>query len=493
MTGAAGQRTQGFYWTMLIGMQVCVFMCTFDSGVVNLALPVIRGQLNLTLSEVKWVVICYTGAAAMALPLSAWLGRRFGVRRMYLTGVALFSAASGSCGLVDGLPALLVLRVVAAMGVSLILSLNQVIILRVFPREMHGRALGVAGSTFALGLLAGLGAGGVLIHYGSWRTIFIISFPIGLAGLAWNTATTKKAGLRRDPDPSPVFDWAGLLWMAAGFASLSWILNYWMGKNDDIPVYYALPTTAAGLAAAAMWLRHEFSHKETFLHLSLLRIRPLGYNFLNGFSVRVLMGITNFIIPFYLQNVLMLSPASAGLVLVTGAVSMGVLGPFAGAMSDRRGMQKTIALGLTFMGVGLAGYAFLPSTAPDGQHAPLVAAIAAIQALIGCGSTFFGAANTNSSLHSVERDRQASISGLLSVNLMAGAALGSMLGGEFFQLLGGVRHAAKGAGTALLFPPHAFSWLFGFCAIWMSGLVLYAWKQPETIPPANSPQKEASR
>ena len=493
MADAGGHREAGFYWTMLIGMQVCVFMCTFDSGVVNLALPVIREQLHLTLSEVKWVAICYTGTAAMALPLSSWLGRRFGMRRMYLAGVVLFGAASGSCGLVETLPALLALRVVAALGGSLILSLNKVIVLRVFPREMHGRALGVAGTTFALGILAGLGAGGVLIHYWSWRSIFLISFPIGLIGLAWNTVMTRKAGLRNEPDPSLAFDWRGLLWMAAGFGSLSWMLNHWMGRTGDVPLFSALLLTAAGLAAVVLWVRHELSREETFLHLSLLRIHPLGYNFLNGFSVRIMMGVTNFIIPFYLQNVLMLSPAYAGLVLVTGAVSMGILGPFAGAMSDRRGMQKTVALGLTFMGAGLAGYALLPSAAPVGMHGRLVAAIAVIQGLIGCGSTFFSAGNTNSILHSVGRAQQAPVSGLLSVNLMAGAALGSIFGGEFFQFIGGIGHAARGGESVLLFPPHAFSWLFGLCAVWMAGLVLYAWRQPETIPPLDKPQKGASQ
>lgn len=479
MASETGERTKSFYWIMLIGMQLCVFMCTFDSGVVNLALPVIREQLNLTLSEVKWIAICYTATAAMTLPLSAWLGRKFGMRRMYLAGIVLFGAASGSCGLVHGLPWLLVLRVTAAIGGSLILSLNKVIVLRVFPREMHGRALGVAGTTFALGILAGLGAGGILIHLWSWRSIFLISFPIGLAGLIWNIVMTQKAQLKHEPEPTLSFDWKGLLWMAGGFGSLVWIVNHWVGHVGNIPVFYALLLTGAGLVVIGMWLRHEFSREETFLHLSLLRIRPLGYNFSNGFSVRILMGVTNFIIPFYLQNVLMLTPAKAGMVLVSGAISMGIIGPFAGAMSDRRGMQKTIALGLTFMGLGLLGYMLLPSTVADRDHLYFIVAIAAIQAVIGCGSTFFSAANTNSSLHSVQRAHQAAISGLLSVNLMAGSALGSMLGGEFFQLIGGIQHAATGNNTTLIFPPHAFTWLFGCCAIWMLGLICYAWKRPE--------------
>jgi MFS family permease len=472
-----------FYWTMLIGMQVCVFMCTFDAGVVNLALPVMRTALGLTVSQIKWVAICYTATAALALPLAAWLGRRFGIRRMFLTGIVLFSLASGSCGLARNLPSLLALRITAALGGSLILSLNKVIVLRAFPRSMHGRALGVAGTTFALGILAGLGAGGILIHLWSWRSIFLISFPIGLLALPWNYSMTRRSGMKHDPTPGLTFDWQGMLWMAAGFGSVVWMVNHWLSHSRG-PILFSLTMTLAGVALTALWLRHEFTREETFLHLHLLRIRPIGYNFTNGFSIRILMGITNFIIPFYLQNVLLLTPAKAGLILASGAVSMGIIGPFAGGMSDRKGMQKTIALGLTLMTLGLTGYSFLPSTVDSQRHWIYILAIIGTQAMIGCGSTFFSAANTNSCLHSVKHDLQASIAGLLSVNLMAGSALGSTLGGEFFNLIGGIEHAKTASGAAMLiFPAHAFAWLFGCCTIWMLLLTLYAWKRPEDMAP----------
>ncbi len=483
-----------FYWTMLIGLQICVFMCTFDSGVVNLALPVIREQLHLTLSEVKWVAICYTATAALTLPVSAWLGRRFGIQRMFLTGVVIFTLASGSCGLAWDLPSLITLRIIAAMGASLILSLNKVIVLRVFPRAMHGRALGFAGTTFALGILSGLGVGGILIHLWSWRSIFLISFPIGLIGLIWNSIMIKRSGIKSDASAGLVFDWQGMLWMGAGFGALVWIVNHWLSNSDD-PLLQSLATTLIGIIVIAGWLRHELSREESFLHLGLLRNTPLGYNFMNGFSVRILMGVTNFIIPFYLQSVLLLTPAKAGLVLASGAISMGIIGPFAGAMSDRRGMQKTIALGLALMTLGIIGYISLPTSVDNPATRKLfIIGIIGLQALIGCGSTFFSAANTNSCLHSISHDHQASIAGLLSVNLMAGSALGSTFAGEFFNLIGGAKHVkdAVAQTTSLIFPPHAFSWLFGACAVWLVLLTCYAMMRPHTTTSLSAEYQENS-
>lgn len=477
---------------MLLGLQICVFMCTFDSGVVNLALPVIRKQLHLTLSEVKWVAICYTATAALTLPISAWLGRRFGIQRMFLTGVVIFTLASGSCGLAWNLPSLIAMRIIAALGASLILSLNKVIVLRVFPRAMHGRALGFAGTTFALGILSGLGVGGILIHLWSWRSIFLISFPIGLIGLIWNYLMINRSGIQNDVNAGLAFDWRGMLWMGGGFGSLVWIVNHWLSGSDD-PLLLSLATTLVGITVIWRWLHHEFGRKESFLHLRLLGKAPLGYNFMNGFSVRILMGVTNFIIPFYLQSVLLLTPAKAGLVLAAGAVSMGIIGPFAGAMSDRRGIQKTVALGLGLMTLGIIGYIALPTSVTNPTTRTLfIMEIILLQALIGCGSTFFSAANTNSCLHSISHDQQASIAGLLSVNLMAGSALGSTVAGEFFNLVGGTGHIHDAASqtTCLVFPPHAFSWLFGVCAIWLALLTFYAMTRPETITPLSHEYQE---
>ncbi len=492
MTQQTAKHSSSFYWTMLIGLQLCVFMCTFDSGVVNLALPVIRQQLHLTLSEVKWVAICYTATAALTLPVSAWLGRRFGIQRMFFTGLIIFSLASGSCGLAWDLPSLIVLRVIAAMGASLILSLNKVIVLRAFPREMHGRALGFAGTTFALGILSGLGIGGVLIHVWSWRAIFLISFPIGVVALIWNSIMLKRAEIESNGNKELLFDWRGMLWMGAGFGSLVWMVNHWLSGSDD-PIMLSLGISVVGILTIAGWLRHELHREESFLHLQLLRISPLGYNFLNAFSVRILMGVTNFIIPFYLQSVLMLSPAKAGLVLAAGAISMGIIGPFAGGLSDRWGMQKTIATGLALMTLGLSGYIALPTHLDNSSmHTFYIIGIVVLQALIGCGSTFFSAGNTNSCLHSIGRDHQASVAGLLSVNLMAGSALGSTLAGEFFNLVGGVKHVVEPAvqSGSLLFPPHAFSWLFGCCSIWMALFAIYAMSRHEIPPPSPKEHQE---
>ncbi len=456
-------------------MQVSVFMCTFDSGVVNLALPVIREDLHLTMAQVKWVIICYTATAALTLPISAWLGRRFGIERMFMLGIIIFALASGLCGLAWDLSSLITMRIIAALGASLILSLNKVLVLRIFPRKMHGRALGIVGTTFALGVLSGIGAGGVLIHFWGWQSIFLISFPIGLIAFSWNYVMLKRFGLKHEVNKTLLFDWQGMLWMFVGFGAVLWLINHWLGDHNEALLLSIILSVAAGVFIAG-WLRHEFAGQETFLQLHLLRNSPLGYNFSNTFSVRILMAGTNFIVPFYLQGVLMLSPAYAGLILASGAISMGIIGPFAGAMSDCYGMQKIITLGLALMTFGIMGYIALPSTNDPDTLIYYIIGIITLQAIIGAGSTFFSAANTNSCLHSISKDQQASVSGLLSVNLMAGTALGSTLAAEFFNLVGGVKHVkdAVAQGSNLVFPPHAFSWLFSFCAIWLALLTFYA-------------------
>jgi len=167
-------------------------------------------------------------------------------------------------------------------------------------------------------------------------------------------------------------------------------------------------------------------------------------------------------------------------VLASGAISMGLIGPFAGGMSDRRGMQRTLAIGLGLLTVGVSGFILLPSAIANPEwHIRFISGIVVMQSIIGCGSTFFSASNTNSCLHSVSSRNQPAIAGLLSVNLMAGSALGSTLAGEYFSMIGGITHvhSETAQNAALVFPPHAFSWLFGACAAWLLILTLIAWRR----------------
>ena len=459
-------------WWILVVVQLGTFMCTFDAGVVNLALPVIRGEFGCSIAAIKWVSVIYTATAALGLPLGAFFGRRFGTVRMYKIGLCLFTIGTVGSGFTHDLYTLYALRFVAACGAVPMLALNKVILMAVFPKEQHGRALGFSATTFGIGIISGLAAGGLLIHVWGWRSIFLVNLPFGLAAIGLSVYHMKSALTQALEDRGISFDWKGLLWMAAALGTTMMAMTHWLDKEHDVNIYDVVSLLLCPFAVWG-WLRHEWRHKETFLHLNLLKQKPLGYNFSVGFCVRIVMGGVNFAVPFYLQDAIGLSPLQAGALLAVGALTMGIIGPFAGALTDRWGPVRTAFIGLALMGMAMVVYAFLPgSISQHHQWILVMSMVIGGQMLIGAGSIFFSAANMVSCMHGVHDIQRGAVSSLLSVNLMAGTALGSTLAGDLITFLQGLQsNVSSGFGQ---FPPQTNWMLFGVDAILLISLVIIA-------------------
>ncbi|MFD2113360.1 MFS transporter [Thiorhodococcus fuscus] len=471
-------------WLLLVMGQIGIFMCTFDSGVVNLALPVIREEFGTSLDTIKWVAVAYTATAALALPTAAYLGRRFGVVRVYIIGQMLFTIGSVACGLAEDLTLLILLRVMAALGASIILALDKVIMLAAFPRRLHGRALGLSGSTFAVGILVGLAAGGILIHLWGWRSIFLINLPFGIIMIALGLRQLRAKDLGLQKLERISFDWKGLAWAGAALGLLVFTVSNLLGQGAFEP-WTNLALVVATVFAIHRWLAHELGSTESFLNLHLLKTAPLAYNFSNAFTIRVVMGSVNFIIPFYLQYTLDLSPFQAGLALSTGAIAMGLLGPFAGGWSDRYGMQQISRIGITAMAVALCAYAFLPPVVTAESFAFVLGALIVGQFISGSGSVFFSAANTNSCLHSVQPNRWGTVSSLQSVTLMAGTALGSTLAADLVSVWGLQGQDASQGALGEGFPPNALMLLFGAGGLSLVLLSAIGWTRKNLSPAAS--------
>lgn len=471
-------------WLVLLMAQIGVFMCTFDSGVVNLALPVISEQFGTSLTTIKWVAVVYTATAALALPTAAFLGRRFGVCRVYMIGQILFTVGSVSCGLASDLHLLVALRFVAALGASIILALNQVIMLSAFPKHQHGRALGFSGTTFALGILVGLAAGGILIHLWGWRSIFLINLPFGIVmiGLGLRVLRAHELGLEKTEAIS--FDWEGMVLAGAALGSVVFAVSQLLG-HSEVPMWLDGVLVAFSLFAVYGWLSHELRESDSFLNLQLLKISPLSFNFTNAFTVRVIMGSVTFIIPFYLQYTLSLTPFQAGLALSAGAVAMGIFGPFAGAWADRYGMQHLARIGVTTMAVALCALAFLPPAVTAATLAPVLALVVLAQFVNGTGSVSFSAANTSACLHGVTQRYWGAISSLQSVTLMAGSALGSTIAADLVSFWGEQEPDALQATADTIgksFPPNALALLFGASAVALAVLATAGWMRKGVSP-----------
>jgi MFS family permease len=270
-------------------------MATLDGNIVNVALPTIGRELGAEVGRLQWVVNGYVLAITATLLVAGRLGDRAGHRAVYAGGLLVFTLGSALCGVAPGLGALVAARVLQALGASAMMAIGPAVVTASFPPEMRGRALGTVGTVVAVGLTAGPPLGGLIVSALSWRWVFYVNLPVGLAGVAW-----------------------------------------------------ALRTLPRGSGAAGGPL----------VDLSLFRIPVFSYGLLAGFLSYAAMFTQTLLTPFLLARVLGLSPGSLGLVLVSVPVALSVASPLSGWISDRFGGRGLQAVGMAVLAAALVALSF---------------------------------------------------------------------------------------------------------------------------------------
>ena len=208
-------------WAAFSAVSVGTLMATLDGNIVNVALPTLGVELGAQVHALQWIVNAYLLAITATLVLAGRLGDRAGHRVVYTGGLLVFTLGSALCGAAPGLGELVAARVLQALGASAMMAIGPAIVTASFPPEMRGRALGSVGTVVALGLTLGPPIGGLILSHLSWRWVFYVNLPVGIAGAAWALRILPRGGGARGPvlDLSlfriPAFSW-GLL---AGFLS----------------------------------------------------------------------------------------------------------------------------------------------------------------------------------------------------------------------------------------------------------------------------------
>ncbi|RYZ70590.1 MAG: DHA2 family efflux MFS transporter permease subunit, partial [Proteobacteria bacterium] len=218
-----------------------------DASIVNVAIPSMMGNLGATLEDISMVVTGYAIANAIVLPVSAWLGGRFGRRQYYLGCIALFTITSVACGLAPNLPTLIVFRIFQGLAGGALLPTSQALIYEQFPKEKAGMAGALFGMSVMVGPTLGPVVGGYLTDEFGWRSIFNINLPLGILALFLGYVAIKNVvqpkpevikqeGVVQDvvaegpPGKAPIDGW-GLLLVAVGIGSLQYVLE--RGEADD--------------------------------------------------------------------------------------------------------------------------------------------------------------------------------------------------------------------------------------------------------------------
>jgi EmrB/QacA subfamily drug resistance transporter len=398
---------------------VASFMMVLDFSIVNVALPSIERELHLSTSVVDWVVTAYAIAFGGLLILGGRAADMLGRRRMFVIGLVAFSLASLSGGLARDPILLLASRVVQGAGAAVVMPAALSLITTGFAEgRERSRALGLYGATASLGFVAGQVLGGVLVQVTSWRAVFLVNVPVGIATALLAPKILGRSANIRDARAGHKLDVRGALLITfavalAVFAVSEGNVLGWLSPG-------VLGSFAAAIVAGAAFAMAELRHDEPLIRLSMFRHDGLR----RGSALALLMGLWNggelLVLSLYFQQTLHESPLFAGLAIAPQGVAGFTAGMYGTQIAARFGGVRRM---LAVCGASSAAGFFVLTQLPAARYSPLLLAVMLIG--FGTAGTAFGSIVIAS--RGVPDGDQGVVGGMINTSRQIGAAIGAAL------------------------------------------------------------------
>jgi EmrB/QacA subfamily drug resistance transporter len=395
---------------------VASFMVVLDFSIVNVALASIQRELGFPAASAQWVVTGYAITFGGLLILGGRAADLFGRRRMFLAGLIAFTAASLAGGLAQDPVLLVAARAVQGAGAALVAPAALSLVTTGFPEgPKRTKALGLYGATASVGFVAGQVLGGFLVEFTSWRAVFLVNVPVGLAAML---LAPRLLGRGREPRVRRRLDIGGAVLITAAIAAAVFAVSEGGAAGWTSPLVLAA-AAAAGIAFIAFAMA-ESHHPDPLVRADLLRLRSLR----KGGALILLLGIWNggelLVLSLYFQQVLHDSPLMTGLAIAP----QGVVGFAAGAagarLAARLGLHRLLVL---TNAVALLGFLVLTRLPATGGYSPLLAAVTFVG--FGTAGTAFGAMVT--ATRGVADGDQGFVGGVINTSRQIGAGIGAAL------------------------------------------------------------------
>lgn len=342
-----------YKWIVGIVFVFGLFMDLLDMTIVNVAIPELARVHSATTTQVQWVVTGYLLSLAVFIPISGWLGDRFGTKRVFMTALFFFTAASLGCGLAWSLESLIAFRVLQGVGGGMLTPVGTAMLYRAFPPNERAKASSILMIPMVVAPASGPVLGGYLVEYVDWRWIFLINIPVGALGFAFAGLFLKE---EKQPTPGSL-DVPGLLLAAAGLASLMYALAEAGANGLDDP--QVLLFGGIGILLLVVFALFELRTEHPMIDMRLFKNRLFAVsNFVQMIGFAGLMGGL-FLLPLLLQ-----SPATkglgafeSGLTTFPQAIGVVMMVQFTGRIYNRVGPRRLMTIGLA--GVSITTLAFV--------------------------------------------------------------------------------------------------------------------------------------
>lgn len=391
----------------LIVATLTSFMGPFMISAVNVALPAIQGDLKMDAVQLSWISTAYLLAVAVGLVPAGKIADIHGRKKIFATGLGLYTIGSTLAAFASSATVLIGLRVFQGLGAAMFVTTGMAIITSIFPPNRRGRIIGIYVAAVYIGLSVGPFAGGLLTHYLGWRSIFLIMLPLGLFSFLL-TIHYLKGEWRGEPGQR--LDVAGCLLYASAILAMVY-------GATRLPSALGLVLLLSGYLLIFLFIRHQLSARFPVFDMYLfVGNKTFSYSSLAALLNYSATFAVTFLLSLYLQYLKGMSPQTAGTVLMAQPIVMAMLSPIAGRLSDRVEPRVLATSGMVITVIGISLFSILQS---DTQTYLIVANLM----LLGTGFALFSSPNMNAIMGAVEKQHYGLASGAVATMRLLGQML----------------------------------------------------------------------
>ena len=435
---------------LLLVVTATTFMGPFMVSGVNIILPAIGHEFNAGAVLLSWIANAYLLSTAVMLVPIAKIADMVGRRRIFVTGIAIFSLATVTVALAPTIWVVIVLRGFQGLGAAMISTTGIAIVVSVFPFSERGKAIGITVAAVYIGLSSGPFVAGYLSALWGWRSVFLITFPVGILSFYLALTMIKDEWTEARGQS---FDLRGALLYGVS-------LVCFMTGLSKMPTAAGVVLVGVSLSAFLMFIKQETVADYPVVDINLFRDN-------RGFSFSSMAALINYAATFavafylslYLQYLKNMTPQATGLVLITQPVMMALFSPLAGRLSDSREPAHIASAGMALCAVGLLFLSRLTSATP-------IVCIVATLLLLGLGFALFSSPNMNAIMSSVQPVYYGLASGTVATMRLIGQMLSMAMATMFLAILvGGEQISPVNHDQFLRSMQLGFSTFCGFCLV----------------------------
>jgi len=409
-------------WLVTISVTFGTLMGAIDASIVNVALPHLRGAVGATLQEITWITTGFAIATVIVMPLTAFLGRLFGQKRVYMASLVLFVASSALCGLAGTLEQLVIFRVLQGFGAGALQPTEQAILRQTFPPEEQGLAMALFGMAVMIGPAVGPTLGGYIVDNFHWSWIFFINLPVGALGLfmVWRFVhepeDVRAANAAGAAAQRRNMDWLGIALLAVGLAALQFLLEEGQQK-DWFESNLIIGCIAVTVVALVLFVWRELVAPMPAVNVRLFTDPLFASGSAIGAAMFAILLSSMFLLPVFMQELLGFTAMQSGLALMPRTLVMMAVTPFVGRLYGKVSPRLLIAIGIVLVAVGAVWVSHVTlQTTSSGIVHPIM--------LQGVGFSFLFVPLTTAALANIPRTKLADATGLNSLLRQVGASMG---------------------------------------------------------------------